>query len=87
MYNKRTWLNKVGSPSNGSVTAFDGEVTHRGVKERIMFLSVSDCNNSIKLHKIDDDSVEDFINKMKLLREDIELFIDYLEEENGKHGE
>lgn len=79
MYNKRTWLNKPGSPSTGNVVAFDGLTTWKGESVRNTFLSVSDCNNSIRLHKIDDDSIEDFINKMKLLNDEIGLFIDYLE--------
>ncbi len=79
MYNKRTWLNKPDSPSTGNVVAFDGVTAWKGVNIRDTFLSISDCNNSIRLHKIDDDSTEDFINKMKLLNDEIGLFIDYLE--------
>nr|DAS18324.1 MAG TPA: hypothetical protein [Caudoviricetes sp.] len=79
MYNKRTWLNKPGSPSTGNVVAFDGVTAWKGVNIRDTFLSISDCNNSIRLHKIDDDSTEDFIDKMKLLKNEIEQFIGYLE--------
>lgn len=79
MYNKRTWLNKPGSPSTGNVVAFDGITAWKGVNIRDTFLSISDCNNSIRLHKIDDDSTEDFIDKMKLLKNEIEQFIGYLE--------
>lgn len=79
MYNKRTWLNKPGSPSTGHVVAFDGVTAWKGVNIRDTFLSISDCNNSIRLHKIDDDSTEDFIDKMKLLKNEIEQFIGYLE--------
>lgn len=79
MYNKRTWLNKPDSPSTGNVVAFDGVTAWKGVNIRDTFLSISDCNNSIRLHKIDDDSVEDFIDKMKLLKSEIEQFIGYLE--------
>lgn len=79
MYNKRTWLNKPDSPSTGNVVAFDGVTAWKGGNVRNTFLSISDCNNSIRLHKIDDDSTEDFIDKMKLLRDDIEHFIGCLE--------
>lgn len=72
-YNKRTWLNKEESPSTGSVVAFDGEVTWKDEKYRSVFLSVSDCSVSARLHK------SDFINKMKLLKNEIGLFIDHLE--------
>lgn len=78
MYNKRTWLNKDNSPSTGSVVAFDGEVTWKGEKINNTFLSISDCAVSARLHKNDDDTNEDFIDKMKTLRNDIDEFIKYL---------
>jgi hypothetical protein len=79
MYNKRLWLNKDNSPSTGNVVAFDGEVTWKDEKIRSVFLSVSDCSVSARLHKTDDDTIEDFIDKMKLLKDEIELFINHLE--------
>lgn len=78
-YNKRTWLNKDNSPSTGNVVAFDGITAWREKKERNTFLSISDCNVSIRLHRIDDDSVRDFIDKLQLLKSEIELFIEHLE--------
>lgn len=89
-YNKRTWLNKEDSPSIGSVVAFDGETLWRGEIYRNIFLSVSDCAVSARLHKTENDTVEDFINKLKLLRNEIECFTKHLEnsmdEKNG-HGD
>lgn len=78
-YNKRTWLNSRDSPSTGNVVAFDGVVTWRDEEIRSIFLSVSDCNVSARLHKTDDDTIQDFINKMKLLKSEISQFIDHLE--------
>lgn len=78
-YSKRTWLNKDGSPSIGNVVAFDGETTWKGEKYRNTFLSISDCAVSARLHKTDDDTIDDFIDKMKLLRSEIDEFIEYLE--------
>lgn len=80
-YNKRVWLNKDNSPSTGNVVAFDGVTTWRDEKIRNIFLSVSDCNVSARLHKTDDDSIRDFVNKMKLLKDEIQLFINHLEQE------
>lgn len=80
MYNKRVWLNKEGSPSTGNVVCFDGNITWHGNRIRDLFLQVSDCNNSIRLHKIDDDSMDDFIDKIKLLRDEIDKFVTYLEQ-------
>ncbi len=79
MYNKRTWLNKENSPSTGNVVSFDGEVNWHGENVRNTFLSISDCNNSVRLHRIDDDTMDDFIDKMKMLKSEIESFINYLE--------
>lgn len=79
MYNKRTWLNKEGSPSTGAVVAFDGDVTWRDEKIRETYLQVSDCSVSARLCKTSDDTMEDFIIKMKTLRDNIELFVRYLE--------
>lgn len=80
-YNRRTWLNKNDSPSTGSVVAFDGITTWRDEKIRNIFLSISDCNVSARLHKTDDDTIRDFVNKMKLLKDEIQLFITHLEKE------
>ena len=80
MYNRRTWLNKPDSPSTGSVVAFEGDVLWKGEKIQSAFLSVADCNVSARLHKTDGDSMQDFIEKMTLLKDEIELFINYLEE-------
>ena len=82
MYNKRTWLNKEGSDYTGSVVAFDGETFWHGEKFRNTFLQISDCDSSIRLHKKDADTetdMADFIDKMKLLKSEIELFINHLE--------
>lgn len=79
MYNKRTWLNKENSPSTGNVVAFEGDILWKGEKIHSVFLSISDCNVSVRLHKSDEDSVQDFIDKMKILRNEIDLFINYLE--------
>jgi len=79
MYNKRTWLNKDDSPSTGNVVAFEGEVMWKGEKIESAFLSVSDCNVSARLHKTDEDSMQDFIDKMRLLEREINQFIQHLE--------
>ena len=77
-YNKRTWLNKDDSPSLGSVVAFDGEVKYSDATERTIFLAISDCSKTIKLIK-NTENIEDFTEKLKLLKCEIELFINHLE--------
>lgn len=78
-YNKRTWLNKDGSPSLGSVVAFDGEVKYSDATERTTFLAISDCSKTVKLFK-NTETIEDFINKLELLKKETELFIDHLKQ-------
>lgn len=78
MYNKRTWLNKDNSPSTGSVVAFDGDVSWKGEIIKSTFLSIADCSVSARLHKTEDDTKQDFIDKMTTLRNDIDEFIEYL---------
>ena len=80
MYNKRTWLNKEGSPSTGNIIAYDGGTTWKGEAIRNTFLSISDCNNSVRLHRIEDDTIDDFIEKMELLNSEIGEFITYLKQ-------
>lgn len=81
-YNRRTWLNPTSSDSTGSVVAFDGYVTDldNGNQYPQLFLEISDCHRKIRLHQTSDDSREDFIVKMKLLQNEISLFIGALED-------
>lgn len=79
-YNKRTWLNPITKDASSSVVAFSGTVTDfKGKTYPSTFLEISDCQHKIRLHQTSDDSREDFIEKMKLLKSEIELFINHLE--------
>ena len=78
-YNRRIWLNKEDSPSLGNLIAFDGEVKYSEGAERTTFLAISDCRFTIKLTK-NTETIDDFIDKMKLLKNEIELFISHLEQ-------
>lgn len=81
MYNKRTWLNAKNSDSTGSIVAFDGKITDLDTNKKYLqrFLEISDCSNKVRLHQTSDDIPKDFIIKMKLLKSEIEQFINYLE--------
>lgn len=78
MYNKRTWLNKTESSSTSSIVAFDGNVEYTDKTYRDTFVKISDCKHSIILHKKDSEEMQDFIEKLNLLKNEIELFINYL---------
>lgn len=81
MYNSRTWLNSINSDSTASVVAFDGEVTDidTGKKYPQTFLEIADCKSKVRLHLTSDDTRELFLEKMKQLKREIELFISHLE--------
>jgi hypothetical protein len=79
-YNKRTWLNSINSSSTSNIVTFDGDVEYTSDKiYRDTFVKISDCKDSIKLHKKDTEPMEDFITKLNLLKNEIELFINHLE--------
>lgn len=77
-YNKRQWLNPEDSPSTGNIVCFDGDTTHNGNVARNIFVSISDCYNSARLHMTEDDSVEDFVEKITVLRNELTKFISHL---------
>jgi hypothetical protein len=81
MYIKRTWLNSSDSDSTGSIVAFDGKVTDLDSNNKYTqrFLEIADCRNKVRLHKTSDDTDESFLIKMKLLKNEIEQFINHLE--------
>lgn len=76
----RKWLNKDGSPSTGEIVVFDGMVKDEDSEYRTTFCQIGDCFEKVKLHKADYDSMDDFIEKMKLMRDVIDGFIEHLEE-------
>lgn len=82
-YNKRQWLNSENSPSTGNIVCFDGDTTYNGNQARNIFISISDCYNSARLHMTEDDSIEDFIKKAQVLRDELTSFINHLIDDNS----
>lgn len=78
MYNKRIWLNNNNSPSTGSVVCFCGDILYKGEKVNQSFLQISDCDRAIRIHKIEGDTDQDFIDKLELLKNTISDFIEEL---------
>ena len=81
VYCVREWLNPIGSRSTGSVVAYSGELTNRdtGKNEARIFLEIADCHVKVSLHASKYDSQQDFIAKMKKLRNVIDGFVKHLE--------
>ena len=68
------------------MVAFDGMVTDIDTKEQYpqLFLEISDCKTKVRLHQTSDDTREDFIIKMELLKHELVLFINHLENKETK---
>lgn len=80
-YCTRAWLNTKDSPSTGSIVCYEGEKQYSDGPFHHMFVEISDCHVRARLHKAEYDSKEDFIQKLKLMRRNIDLFIKHLERE------
>ena len=77
-YSGRKWLNPKNSRSTGSIVCFDGMTEFCEGLDRDSFIEIADCRGKVKLHKSSDDSSEEFIYKLTLLRDEIDRFIDHL---------
>jgi hypothetical protein len=81
-YSKRLWLNKESSPSTGSVAAYRGKMMFGdGLERKTAFLEIADCHNKVRLHVSPMDTMEEFMVKMEKLRDFIDDFILFLDEE------
>ena len=83
-YNEREWLNPHDSPSTGSVVAYDGEWVYnengKEEKTRNMFIEFASCHDKCKIHKTTQDTVEEYINKVRKLYDHIGRYLCYLED-------
>lgn len=78
-YKRQVWLNRKGSSSTGSVVAFDGiDKDWEGESFRNTFLQINDCNRSITLHKTENDSISQFVQKLDKLENVIRDFKEHL---------
>lgn len=77
-YNHRIWLNSESSRSTGSVVCFDGKTEFSDGAARDSFIEIADCHGKVRLHKSSDDSVTEFIQKLSVMRNEIDLFINHL---------
>lgn len=82
-YNKRIWLNDESSPSTGSMVMYDGLVEDpvSGKMNADRFLRITDCYHVVKLHQAWYDDKEEFISKLRLMRDEIDAFIGHLEKD------
>ena len=77
-YNRRIWLNSENSRSTGSVVCFDGKTEFSDGADRDSFIEIADCHGKVRLHKSSDDSVTEFIQKLSMLRNEVDSYINHL---------
>ncbi len=79
-YKSEKWLNPSDSPSTGSIVCYDGMVDYSDGPDRCVFLEVADCHQKIRLHKAHTDSLDSFVDKLRAMRNEIDGFINHLEQ-------
>ena len=78
-YNKRTWLNSTDSHYTGSIVSHDGIVINRGKPPaRYTFIEISDCHGKTRIHYDDNLDMEAYIEKLTLIRNELDDFIEHL---------
>lgn len=84
-WNRRVWLNEKNCEATGSVVTFDGKVQrHQGRIQDTSFVEISDCTTKVCIHKLLNQTEEEFVDKLKKLATEINVFAEYLE---SKHAE
>jgi len=80
-YVEKMFLNSEESASTGSIVCFDGE--HQWNKEKDprkeSWVEVADCHVKARLHRCYEDTAEDYLTKIKKMRDVLNRYIDHLE--------
>lgn len=82
-YNRRVWLNKEDCFYTGSVVMYHGPDLKKDLDGEIKyysFIEIADCHNKVRLHA-DGVDYQNYIDKIKLLRNELSDYIDYLEKQ------
>lgn len=84
VYKSESWLCPKTSPSTSSIVCYDGPVTFEsGETHNRRFVEFKSCLETVRMFQYENDSTEDFLNKLKLLKRDLNKFIMYLEKKEG----
>lgn len=87
-YNKRKWLNRVDSHYTGSIVCHDGIVSNRGKDPaRYTFIEIADCHGKARIHYDDNLDMNAYIEKLKIIRSEVDDFILHLENKNEIYDE
>ena len=79
-YNRRVWLNSIESSMTGSMVLCDVTFYVDGEDDVYQFIEISDCHHKVRLHadKSDSNPTKSFMNKLKTMRDELDLFINHL---------
>lgn len=77
IYNNRTWLNGYNSPFTGSVVCHLSKETDKEDKTWYnAFIELGGCHDKARIHHDwDNESLTDYINKVELLRNEIDNYL------------
>jgi hypothetical protein len=82
MYNKRVWVNPEDSPSTGYILAYHGPAhwvaSKDGERRLESFFEVAYCQQKARLNKCNFDSMDEFIQKIEMVRDAAAEFAFYL---------
>ena len=81
MYNKRTFIASSEIPSTSSVVCYCGRPSWHD-KDRPeyveKFVEISSCGNKVRLHQVDVESDVQYIEKLILLRTELDEYVEFL---------
>lgn len=73
------------SDLTGSIVCFDGSVMDfEGKEYPETFVEIADCHRKVRIHKTSDSANEEFLFKLRNLRNEITKFITHLENKEIK---
>ena len=82
-WNKREWLNPDDSSSTGSVVTYDGiwkyEENGEKKEDETLFMEFASCHDKCRIHKTSQDTVENYIEKVRKLYNHIGEYLHHLE--------
>lgn len=78
-YNSRIFLNPETSIGDSTMRCFDGKyIDVDGKEQETTYVTISDCYSKIKIHPIIGEDKNNFIKKIKLMRDELDIFYLYL---------
>lgn len=87
MYNKRVFLAANTIPSTSSIVCYEGPVSwisRDRPDDTEKFVEIANCASKIRLHQVDIESDDEFIEKLVCLRNEVDQFIEHLRQQDSR---